>query len=103
LIFSTFGERNLPKITTQSTADEVKRWKDSYEIKDAYKKLNEDTNLQDETWCSRIIQRSWTHHPTNEQAAFTLAIIKYIFNPKIYLIKVTDKDIRPLMKKMKVS
>jgi hypothetical protein len=88
---------------TQSTAEEVKAWKDSFEVREAYKKLNEGTRLQNETWCSRIMRKSWAHHPTDEQAAFTLAIIKYIFNPKIYSIKLTDHEILPLMNKLKVS
>ena len=51
-IFSTFGKQNLPKITTQSMAEEVKAWKDSFEVREAYKKLNEGTRLQNETWFS---------------------------------------------------
>jgi hypothetical protein len=102
-IFEIFGESNLPKITTKASADQIKSWKESPKIKEAYKKLNENIGDEDETWCARIIRRSWTKFPSSEQAAFTISVIKYIFNPNIYSIRINDKDIRNYMKKVLVN
>ncbi|RHZ85938.1 hypothetical protein Glove_58g13 [Diversispora epigaea] len=92
-IFMTFGENDLPKITTKSSADVIKKWKESYEIKNAYRKFNDDV------FCSQILQRCWTSRPSEEQSAFTISVIKYIFNPNIYSIQIKDEGIRHYMKK----
>ncbi|RHZ90209.1 hypothetical protein Glove_4g6 [Diversispora epigaea] len=89
----TFGENDLPKITTKSSADVIKNWKESYEIKNAYRKFNDDV------FCSQILQRCWTSRPSEEQSAFTISVIKYIFNPNIYSIQIKDEGIRHYMKK----
>ncbi|RHZ87421.1 hypothetical protein Glove_35g35 [Diversispora epigaea] len=92
-IFMSFGENDLPKITTKSSADVIKNWKESYEIKNAYRKFNDDV------FCSQILQRCWTSRPSEEQSAFTISVIKYIFNPNIYSIQIKDEGIRHYMKK----
>ncbi|RHZ53706.1 hypothetical protein Glove_438g19 [Diversispora epigaea] len=69
-IFMTFGENDLPKITTKSSADVIKNWKEC-----------------------------WTSRPSEEQSAFTISVIKYIFNPNIYSIQIKDEGIRHYMKK----
>ncbi|RHZ85196.1 hypothetical protein Glove_70g12 [Diversispora epigaea] len=92
-IFITFGENDLPKITTKSSADVIKNWKESYEIKNAYRKFNDDV------FCSQIFQRCWTSRPSEEQSAFTISVIKYIFNPNIYSIQIKDEGIHHYMKK----
>ena len=103
-IFQTFGDSQLPKITTNASADAVKRWKDSSKVKEVYEKLNNQISRDDdETWGSRILQRSWNERPNNEQMAFTIAVIVYILNPRIYTMRIKDEDIRKLMEKIKVS
>ncbi|RHZ46077.1 hypothetical protein Glove_636g2 [Diversispora epigaea] len=92
-IFMTFGENDLPKITTKSSADVIKNWKELYEIKNAYRKFNDDV------FCSQILQRCWTSRPSEEQSAFTISVIKYIFNSNIYSIQIKDEGIRHYMKK----
>ncbi|RHZ86320.1 hypothetical protein Glove_52g123 [Diversispora epigaea] len=62
-IFMTFGESNLPKITTKSLADVIKNWKEC-----------------------------WTSRPSEEQLAFIISVIKYIFNPNIYSIQIKDEE-----------
>lgn len=93
----TFGESDLPKITTKSSADVIKNWKESHKIKNAYRKFNDDV------FCSQIFQRCWTARPSEEQSAFTISVIKYIFNPNIYSIQIKDKCIRRYMKKTLVN
>ncbi|RHZ84777.1 hypothetical protein Glove_75g3 [Diversispora epigaea] len=92
-IFMTFGKNDLPKITTKSSTDVIKNWKESYEIKNAYRKFNDDI------FCSQILQRCWTSRPSEEQSVFTISVIKYIFNPNIYSIQIKDRGIRHYMKK----
>ncbi|RHZ85417.1 hypothetical protein Glove_66g56 [Diversispora epigaea] len=92
-IFMTFGKNDLPKITTKSSADVIKNWKESYEIKNVYRKFNDDV------FCFQILQRCWTSCPSEEQSAFTISVIKYIFNPNIYSIQIKDEGIRHYMKK----
>jgi hypothetical protein len=103
-IFQTFGESQLPKITTKASADAVKRWKDSSKVQEVYRKLNDPISREDdETWGSRILRRSWNERPNNEQMAFSIAVIVYILNPRIYTMRIKDEDIRKLMEKIKVS
>jgi hypothetical protein len=93
----TFGESDLPKITSKASADVVKRWKESQEIKNAYRKFNDDV------FCAQILQRCWAARPSEEQSAFTISVIKYIFNPNIYSIQIKDKYIRRYIKKTLVN
>jgi hypothetical protein len=93
----TFGESDLPKITTKSSADVIKRWKESQEIKNAYQKFN------DNVFCAQVLQRCWTARPSEEQSAFTISVIKYTFNPNIYSIQIKDKYIRRYIKKTLVN
>jgi len=93
VIFTTFGEKGLRKITTKSSADVIKSWKESYEIRKAYQEFNDDH------FSSQIFQRSWSKRPSDEQLAFTISVIKYTFNPNIYSIQIQDEYIRRYMKK----
>ena len=102
-VFKAFGQDNLPEISTKSSAEEIKRWKDSKEVKTAYLKLNETKGLLGETFCSQILKKIWAKNPSDEQTTFTIAVIKYIFNTKIYLIKIKGGYIRSYMKKIKVN
>ena len=83
----------MPKITTKATANVIKQWKESYKIKSAYRKFN------DSDFCSKFFRNCWSKRATKEQMAFTISVIKYIFNPKIYSIQIKDEFIRHYMKK----
>jgi len=105
-IFAIFGEQELPYIDTKSTPQEIKRWKDSEQLKNVYAKLYQPIEKDNKmTWCARIIQKTWQNHDdlTKEKIAFSVAICQYMLNPQIESIKIDDKDIRRLMRINKVS
>ncbi|CAG8773345.1 8660_t:CDS:2 [Dentiscutata erythropus] len=93
VIFTTFEKKGLPKITTKFSADAIKSWKESYEIRKSYQEFNDDQ------FSSQVLQRSWSKRPSEEQLAFTIFVIKYIFNPNIYSIQIKDEYICHYMKK----
>ena len=82
---------------------EIKCWKNSQEVKATYLKLNEASGLPGETFSSQILKKIWAKNPSDEQTAFTIAVIKYIFNTKIYSIKIKSGYIRTYMRKVKVN
>ena len=93
----TFEESDLPKITSKYSADVIKHWKELQEIKNAYRKFNDDF------FCAQILQRYWTARSSKEQSVFTISVIKYIFNSNIYSIQIKDKYIRRYIKKTLVN
>ena len=102
-VFKAFRESNLPEILTKSLADEIKTWKESQEVRTVYLKLNEAKGLPGEIFCSQILKKIWLKNPSDEQTTFTISVIKYIFNTKIYSIKIKSGYIRSYMKKIKVN
>ena len=93
----------MPEISTKSSADEIKTWKESQEVKAAYLKLNEPKGLSGETFSNQILKKIWAKNPSDEQTTFTITVIKYIFNTKIYSIKIKGGYIRTYMRKVKVN
>jgi hypothetical protein len=100
-LFAVFGENELPYIDTKSTPKEVKEWKDSEHLKNAYEKLYQRIEEDEEmTWCARIIQKVWPKFEglSKEKIAFGMAVCQYMLNPKIESIKIQDEEIRKIMK-----
>jgi len=105
-LFAIFGEQELPYIDTKSTPQEIKKWKDSEQLKNAYEKLYQRIDRDKEmTWCARVIQKVWPNFKklTKEKIAFGMAVCQYTLNPKTESIKINDEEIRKIMKVNKVS
>ena len=104
-IFAVFGEPQLPPINTKSSSGEIKAWKESSQVKDAYNKLKERRQDSQLTWSGRIIQKTWPNakNISKEKLAFAISICQFLLNPKNESIKIKDNVIRILMEKNKVS
>lgn len=104
-IFSVFGELQLPPINTKSSPGDIKTWKESRQVRDAYRKLKEQRHGSELTWSGRIIQKTWPNikKVSKEKLAFAISICQFLLNPKNGSIKINDEVIRKLMEKNKVS
>lgn len=104
-IFAVFGELQLPPINTKSSPGDIKAWKESQQVKDAYTKLKERSPDSELTWSGRIIQKTWSKvkKVSKEKLAFAISICQFLLNPKNGSIKINDDVVRKLMEKNKVS
>ncbi|RHZ83333.1 hypothetical protein Glove_97g46 [Diversispora epigaea] len=103
--FQVFRELQLPLINTKSPPGVIKAWKESQQVKEAYKKLSEQKQDSGLTWSGRIIQKTWPNIKkiSKEKLAFAISICQFLLNPKNGSIKINDEVVQRLMEKNKTK
>ena len=96
----------MPSINTKSSASDVVSWKNSRQVKEVLRKLNQNiAGYEDLTWCTKIMEKIWkkSEKVSKEKVTFTISIIQYLLSPSVESIKIDDEEIRKRMKKNIVS
>ncbi|RGB24830.1 hypothetical protein C1646_821385 [Rhizophagus diaphanus] len=94
-IFDIFGENLLTQINTNTTAESIRKFKQSIKTKKAFKclfKADDDRSL---LYIQAIRNKAWGKKKTTEKdTAFTLAVTKVLLNPKYLKISIENIALR---------
>ena len=107
-MFNVFREHGnpLPLINASAKESDIKKWKNSKEVKNAHKKLfKKISSSGSEIFSSKIIRRVWTEKKMAPkiQVAYAISICETILNPKNLVIQVNEEIIKPKIDKYLVS
>lgn len=106
MMFSVFSELNLKIINSNSTEYQIRKWKNSPELKKCYNKLFKKTSSSEsETYMSKIIGKIWKEkkNAPKIQIAFAISVCETILNPNNLVIQVNEDKIKDLCMRNYVS
>jgi hypothetical protein len=90
-MFDVFGEDWLTRINTNSTSEEIQKFKQSNPTKKAFKCLFEADDNGSLPYIQAIRNRAWgKKKATEKDTAFTLAVCEVVLNPKHPKISIGD-------------
>lgn len=101
-VFSIFGEANLPNINTNTSPDEIRKWKigpAAYCRKRLFEPLS---SLEpDITYMSKILEKVWADPDkvTNISIAFAISVCDLLLNPKNQNIQINEDALKATLKK----
>jgi len=107
-MFNVFREHGnpLPLINASAKESDIKKWKNSKEVKNAHKKLfKKISSSGSETFLSKIIGRVWKEKKMalKIQVIYAISICETILNPENLVIQVNEEIIKPKIDKYLVS